>query len=128
MFMGRVWVALCALRRVDSSLPQTYGGQAVQVSPLRPLLQPFRSLGAPYEAARLNGPTSLPHHCQLPLVLTVHRRNFLVCVRAYECRRTRRRDGMAEPVENVSRRPKRRPSNASSSVPIGRSYSFNTFA
>ncbi|VEN51283.1 unnamed protein product [Callosobruchus maculatus] len=42
--------------RADPSLSQTHGRQAVQVPALRPLLQPQRSSGEPYETARLKPP------------------------------------------------------------------------
>lgn len=61
-------VAFCKIRRTNPPLPQTHGGQTFQMSPMRALLQSFRSFSFAHEATCLKRPTSLLHHCQLPLV------------------------------------------------------------
>lgn len=68
MFLGRMRMAFCKIRRTDPPLSQTHGGQTFQMSPMRTLFQSLRSFGFAHEATCLKRPTSLLHHCQLPLV------------------------------------------------------------
>lgn len=50
VFVGGLRVAFCPLRRVDTSLPEAHGVQALQVQLLWPLFFPLGPLGAAHEA------------------------------------------------------------------------------
>lgn len=47
MYLGRLHLEVCSLRRTDEALPQAHGSEAIQVCRLWPQLFPLRSLGAP---------------------------------------------------------------------------------